>query len=669
MPTYTLQGPDGKTYDIEGPEGATADQLGAFIQSQQKNSLAAPINQSVRPSAQSAPSRSLSTRAGRIQAVTDSLRSPFDNSTPEQGTAALGAGLGQGFGSSVLGLQQLLGHGLSAVGADTAGNWLSNDAAQGLKNLKAQATPIDNAAPFAGGMGNLAGSVAPLMAAGGLLGVGKLGATVGDAVKAIPKVGGLLAPTANMATQGALYGAAQPVSDGDYWRGVANNATLGAYLGGGTAGLLGGATGLVKGAGNVLAPVINPQKYVGQGLAAKLGPDAADVLKNIQSTQSFVPGSLPTTAQAGAHPVLVATEKALGNSGGNFKIDQTLRESANNAARWDALMGVAKTPDELNAAVQARAQAVEPLYDAAFSQSANVGRGFINFAQRPAIQKAMQQADILAKNEGQAIQWPTPDNPAISGQALDYTKRALDDMISSAKSSGNKQDVRALTQSRNYLTSWTNQYIPGMKDATSAYAQMSVPVSTMEAGQAIANNLGNKAMNSTGAPAVTLTAYKSALDRAIKNAPFGIDPQAHKVLQGIGQDLQRGSISGSLRSPGSDTAYNIGAQGWLAKSLFGPSFGGATGLGRTIGALGLTATGHPYAGLGLLGAGSKLGQWTGARLNSALGGLLLNPEMLSPYLQRQIVGSRPRPVAQAIARGLQRNLPPAVAITGTGLID
>lgn len=35
MPVYTLQGPDGRTYEIEGPQGATADQLAAFVQSQQ----------------------------------------------------------------------------------------------------------------------------------------------------------------------------------------------------------------------------------------------------------------------------------------------------------------------------------------------------------------------------------------------------------------------------------------------------------------------------------------------------------------------------------------------------------------------------------------------------------------------------------------------------------
>jgi hypothetical protein len=36
VPIYTVQGPDGKTYTVEGPAGATADQVGAFVMSQQQ---------------------------------------------------------------------------------------------------------------------------------------------------------------------------------------------------------------------------------------------------------------------------------------------------------------------------------------------------------------------------------------------------------------------------------------------------------------------------------------------------------------------------------------------------------------------------------------------------------------------------------------------------------
>jgi hypothetical protein len=50
VPIYTLQGPDGKTYTVEGPAGATADQIGAFVMSQQQ---AAPAPQPVQEAGQS----------------------------------------------------------------------------------------------------------------------------------------------------------------------------------------------------------------------------------------------------------------------------------------------------------------------------------------------------------------------------------------------------------------------------------------------------------------------------------------------------------------------------------------------------------------------------------------------------------------------------------------
>uniref|UniRef100_UPI000AC1704A transglycosylase SLT domain-containing protein n=1 Tax=Cupriavidus basilensis TaxID=68895 RepID=UPI000AC1704A len=53
---------------------------------------------------------------------------------PQSKTATFGAGLGHGFGSIVLGGQQLIGKGLSALGAEKAGNWLVNDANAGLRN-------------------------------------------------------------------------------------------------------------------------------------------------------------------------------------------------------------------------------------------------------------------------------------------------------------------------------------------------------------------------------------------------------------------------------------------------------------------------------------------------------------------------------------------------------
>lgn len=407
---------------------------------------------------------------------------------------------------------------------------------------------------------------------------------------------------------------------------------------------------IIDNAVGAVQPVINPKAFVGKQLAQALGNDASGVASNIRSIPEYVPGSRPTAAQASPSPLLVATEKNEANATPAFKIALNQREADNNAARWKVIQSVAKSPEELTTAQNARDAAATPLYDAAHQEVTNVGKGFIQFARRPAVTQAMQKAETLAQNEGITLKWPTPDNRAISGQALDYTTRALGDMIGTAKTQGATQQVRALTDAQNYLKNWTEQYIPGVREAAQTYREGSIPVNTMEAGQQIANMLGTRALDSNGMPQIQLPAYKTALMQAMKVQKYGIDADSLSALQGVGQDLQRSTISNSLKSPGSDTAYNIAANGWLAKQLYGQDFGGASMLGRGLGALGATFTGHPMVGMGIMAGGKKLGQTVGNNLTEQLQHLLLNPEALLPYLDKA-----GKVTPQALAAALRNN--------------
>jgi hypothetical protein len=405
---------------------------------------------------------------------------------------------------------------------------------------------------------------------------------------------------------------------------------------------------------DAVRPFTNPEKYVGTQFAQTLGPDAAAVARNIRNAPEYVPGSLPTTAQVGQTPALVATEKSMANLSPEFKIAMANREADNNAARWQVLNDVGKTPEAIAAAQAAREAAASPLYDAAHANTANVGRGFINFARRPAVQQAMQHADQLARNEGVSIKWPTPDDRAIDGKALDYTARALGDMIDSAKRSGNNQQARALTEAQSYLKNWTEQYVPGVREAAQVYAQHSAPINTMEVGQQIANTLGTRAMNANGLPQIQLAPYRTALTQALKAQSHGVEEDALKSLQGVGQDLQRATVSSGLRSPGSDTAYNVSANGWLAKQLYGEDFGGAGTAARSVGALGAFLTGHPFLATGILTGGKRLGGMASDRLNAALSELLLNPQQMLPYLEAAKQGQKS--ASPLLAQGLRRNV-------------
>jgi hypothetical protein len=416
-------------------------------------------------------------------------------------------------------------------------------------------------------------------------------------------------------------------------------------------------SGTANNIAGAIRPILNPQKAVGTGLADAIGVnDAADVAARIRGAQQYVPGSMPTTAQAGGGAALVATEKAAANSDPAFQTAFAGREANNNAARWDALNSVARSPEDLANAIADRSAVAGPKYDTAHAQMVPINEGLTALAARPAVKQAMASADLLAKNSGTPIQWPTPDNPVISGRALDYTSRALGDLIGSARSAGRSEEVRALTGAQIQLKDWMTQHVPGVREAAADYQAFSSPVNTMQAGQQIAGKLQTGRVDTNQVPMLQLSPYKSALTQAIKAQEFGIDEGAHRTLQGIGQDLQRATTSNSLKSPGSDSAYNIAASGWLARQIYGQNFSGATGLGKVIGLLGATALGHPLVGLGLLSQANKLGLIAGNKMSDSLRGLLLNPESLLPYLDSIKSKQMPKSLLQGFRGDISQGL-------------
>jgi hypothetical protein len=111
--------------------------------------------------------------------------------------ASFGAGLGHGVQNTVLGAQQLLGHGLTSLGSDTVGPWLTKDAEQGIARGNADYAPYSDAHPVAAGAGNIAGNVAataplalvaPELAGAGLATRVGAGAALGAASNALTPV-------------------------------------------------------------------------------------------------------------------------------------------------------------------------------------------------------------------------------------------------------------------------------------------------------------------------------------------------------------------------------------------------------------------------------------------------------------------------------------------------
>lgn len=108
---------------------------------------------------------------------------------PVSSIEALGAGLGAGVGQVALGAQHYLGAGLSALGADSAGQWLKNDAAQGKRKLAGEIAPYQDSNPLATGAGEVGGNILATLPVGGLLGKGVAAAGSRIAPQAAQKLG------------------------------------------------------------------------------------------------------------------------------------------------------------------------------------------------------------------------------------------------------------------------------------------------------------------------------------------------------------------------------------------------------------------------------------------------------------------------------------------------
>jgi hypothetical protein len=142
----------------------------------------------------------LISRDATSAAVPPSLRAPKVQAAQADQPGALasfGAGLGHGVQSTVLGAQQLLGRGLTSMGSDTVGPWLTQDAEKGIARGNADYAPYSAAHPIAAGAGNIGGNVAataplamlaPEVAGMGLMGRAATGAALGAANGAVAPV-------------------------------------------------------------------------------------------------------------------------------------------------------------------------------------------------------------------------------------------------------------------------------------------------------------------------------------------------------------------------------------------------------------------------------------------------------------------------------------------------
>jgi hypothetical protein len=201
-------------------------------------------------------------------------------------------------------------------------------------------------------------------------------------------------------------------------------------------------------------------------------------------------------------------------------------------------------------------------------------------------------------------------------------------------------EADALENTQNQLKSWILKNSPDYAQADQLYAQHSQPINTMETAQDLYKGLvEGQTLNVSHDATPTLSQYRTQLAKALKNAEYGIEPEAETKLKAIQQDLQRESISNSLKFGGADTYFNSQAPNWLSGQLFGKELDGKSMLGRVLGATGGASTGGVMGMLGGGVAAQKIGQFVGNRVNGQFQKAMLDPDyfakLLADALKRQ----------------------------------
>ena len=297
---------------------------------------------------------------------------------------------------------------------------------------------------------------------------------------------------------------------------------------------------------------------------------------NMTPAASAVPGVQPTLAEATGNAGIGQLQRAVTDAGA---ADGTLNQFVqrgleNNAARINAVRGVAGTPDDLAQAVANRGDAAGALYQKAMvtPNASAVSPELQSLASRPSFQQAVAAAKKLAADQGVEL----GDDPLKSVQGLHFIKLAIDDMMQpNAASALGRNQQSALQGTKQQLLGELEKVSPDYAQAKDVFQSMSKPVNQMQTGQAFLDKAGSPVVDALGNPTLTPARYTGNLNKlddiAKKATGFKgataedvFTPEQLQVLHAVGGDLSKKAASETAgKSAGSNTVQNLASQSLL----------------------------------------------------------------------------------------------------------
>jgi len=214
---------------------------------------------------------------------------------------------------------------------------------------------------------------------------------------------------------------------------------------------------------------------------SQMGPDAMpmDLGPNLQYQAAALAGT-PGSAQQTVRSAISQRQAGAGQRVAS-SLDDALGQTVDTVSLADDI-------------IARRSAAAKPLYEAAYSKPVPFTKELEDLLQRPTVGKALKKAQALAADEGIASpQWFA--NVADDGKVtltnvpdvrqLDLTKRALDDMISTAQRAGNNNEARIFTQQKDLLTKMVDKAVPEYGQARKAFSGPAAVLDAMEEGKAV----------------------------------------------------------------------------------------------------------------------------------------------------------------------------------------
>lgn len=341
-------------------------------------------------------------------------------------------------------------------------------------------------------------------------------------------------------------------------------------------------------------------QIMGRALRNVAGNQADEAIRNLRNARSVVPGSMPTAAEAAQNPGIAAMQRTATAIDPVAMNQAAARQAANNAARVEALEQMAGTSADRAALAEFRAGTAEDLYKQAYGKTIDLSRDavtgkFLSKAEQagrkaeitklmrtPAMKEAAKRAQKLMLNDPNKFGKASSAMGSVEG--LDYTRRALGDMIKEA--SPNEQ--RVLIGLRDRLDTTLQSISPKYLEAKNTFAAMSKPISEMDVAQEIANKSVNRL---TGA--IQPSAYARALQDQTAATATGMkkatlegtmQPKNLAILNALREDLARQNFAQTAgRGVGSDTVQKLAFTNILDQAgipQFIRSFGPAGALGN-----------------------------------------------------------------------------------------